>query len=213
MALLPHDPQTDYNDAACQQSLLTGTGAERLCGIDKSLHGLAATHYYSGNFESARRYAALGIQIWRSGDVESQIEELDEPAIACLCHEGLCAWHFGGISSCHGIENIRARGGVLCVPYFLTLKAEALHLADRTSEALEAMKEAETLVEASEERWWFAELYRLRGVFLTRLGADEAQIEEAFCESDQDREETKIDFLDETRGSNLRGASLPKGER
>jgi hypothetical protein len=33
------------------------------------------------------------------------------------------------------------------------------------------------------ERWWCAELYRLRGVFLTRLGADVAQIEGAFCEA------------------------------
>ena len=69
------------------------------------------------------------------------------------------------------------------MPYFLTLKAEPLHLADRTCEALEAIEEAEALVERSEERWWCAELYRLRGVFLTRLGANEAQIEEAFCEA------------------------------
>ena len=49
---------------------------------------------------------------------------------------------------------------------FLALKAEALHLADRTSEALEAIAEAEAWVERSEERWWCAELHRLRGVFL-----------------------------------------------
>jgi hypothetical protein len=36
------------------------------------------------------------------------------------------------------------------------LKAEALHLADRTSEVLEAINEAEALVERSEERWWRA---------------------------------------------------------
>ena len=58
---------------------------------------------------------------------------------------------------------------------FLALKAEALHLADRTSEALEAIREAEALVERSEERSWSAELHRLRGVFLTTIGADETQ--------------------------------------
>ena len=68
-----------------------------------------------------------------------------------------------------GIEDYRATGSMLCVPYFLALKAEALHLADRTSEALEAIKEAEALVERSEERWWCAELYRLRGVFLAAM--------------------------------------------
>ena len=74
----------------------------------------------------------------------------------------------------------RATGSKICVPYWLALKAEALHLADRTSEALEARREAEALVESSEERWWSAELYRLKGVFLTATGGDETQIEASF---------------------------------
>jgi predicted ATPase len=69
------------------------------------------------------------------------------------------------------------------VPYFLALKAEALHLAHRTSAALEAISEAEALVEKSEERWWCAELHRLRGVFLATIGADEVQIEAPFREA------------------------------
>ena len=72
---------------------------------------------------------------------------------------------------------------MLGVPYYLTLKAEALHLADRTSEALEAITEAEALAERSQERWWSAELHRLRGVFLTAMGADETQIEASLCEA------------------------------
>jgi Protein kinase domain/NACHT domain len=58
-----------------------------------------------------------------------------------------------------------------------------MHLAERTSEALEAIREAEALVEKSEERWWCAELHRLRGVFLAALGADETEIEASFCEA------------------------------
>jgi hypothetical protein len=57
----------------------------------------------------------------------------------------------------------------------LAYKAEALHLADRTSEALEVVNEAEALVERFEERRWCAELHRLRGVFLTAIGAEETQ--------------------------------------
>jgi predicted ATPase len=82
-----------------------------------------------------------------------------------------------------GIGDYRATGAIIGLPFDLALKAEALHLADRTSEALEAIKEAEAFVERSEERWWSAELHRLRGVFLTALGADQAQIEAAFCEA------------------------------
>jgi hypothetical protein len=82
----------------------------------------------------------------------------------------------------NGIENYQAHGStIVLVPLWLALKAEALHLADRTSEALEVIREAEALGERSEERWWHAELYRLRGVFLATVGADENQIEASFC--------------------------------
>ncbi|MBV8969643.1 MAG: hypothetical protein JO331_11375, partial [Verrucomicrobia bacterium] len=81
----------------------------------------------------------------------------------------------------HGIENMRAGGWTLCLPYAHSIKAEALHLADRASEALEAIREAEALAERFEERWWCAELHRLRGVFLATIGADGAQIEASFC--------------------------------
>jgi predicted ATPase len=71
----------------------------------------------------------------------------------------------------NGIEEYRATGSMLFVPYWLGLKAEALYLAHRSSEALEAISEAEALAEKSEERWWCAELHRLRGMFfLTAMG-------------------------------------------
>jgi predicted ATPase len=80
-----------------------------------------------------------------------------------------------------GIRDCRAMGAMRNMPFFLALKAEAFHLADRTSEALKAIWEAEALAEEREERWWSAELHRLRGLFLVALGADEAQIEASFC--------------------------------
>jgi hypothetical protein len=79
-----------------------------------------------------------------------------------------------------GIRAYRATGSTLGVPFGLVLKAEALHLTDRTAEALDAIGEAETLVQNFGERSSCAELYRLRGVFLSRLGADQAEITEAF---------------------------------
>jgi hypothetical protein len=83
----------------------------------------------------------------------------------------------------HGIRDLRATGAVLGLPSHLARKAEALHLADRTSEALEAINEAEALAERFEQRSFCAELHRLRGVFLTALGADETQIEASFREA------------------------------
>ena len=69
---------------------------------------------------------------------------------------------------------------MLNLTYSLALKAEALHLTDRTSEALKAITEAEALIARTEERWWSAELHRLRAVFLTAMDAEETQIEASF---------------------------------
>jgi hypothetical protein len=77
------------------------------------------------------------------------------------------------------------------MPFLLALKAEALHLADRTVEAFEVIREADALVERFENRYWSAELHRLRGVFLAALGADETQIEASFCEAISTAKEQK----------------------
>jgi ATP/maltotriose-dependent transcriptional regulator MalT len=82
-----------------------------------------------------------------------------------------------------GIRNLRETGTVLALPHYLARKAEALHLADRTSEALEAINEAEALAERFEQRIYRATLHRLRGVFLAAIGAEETQIEASFCEA------------------------------
>jgi hypothetical protein len=92
----------------------------------------------------------------------------------------------------NGLENYRAHGSlIVSVPLWLALKAEALHLAYLTSEALEAITEAEALVVRTEERWWCAELHRLRGVFLTTMGAGETQIEASFSEAIRIAQEQK----------------------
>jgi predicted ATPase len=82
-----------------------------------------------------------------------------------------------------GVRDSCATGSVLGLPYFLGLKAEVLHLADRTSGALEAIEAAEKVAETYEQREWCPELHRLRGVFLAAQGADETQIEASFCEA------------------------------
>jgi predicted ATPase len=94
-----------------------------------------------------------------------------------------------------GIEDLRKTGSILMVPYCLSLKSEALHLADRSSDALDAIKEAEALVEKSQECWWSAELNRLRGVFLAAMGAHETQIELSFHEAIRTAREQKSTSL------------------
>jgi predicted ATPase len=83
----------------------------------------------------------------------------------------------------HGMGDWRATGSMLGVPFHLALRAEVLYLQDRTTEALEAIRETQELIERSGERWWCAELYRLRAVFLASVGAEEKRIEASFCEA------------------------------
>jgi tetratricopeptide (TPR) repeat protein len=229
---------------------------------------LAFTLYFLGDFQTALQHAMRGVRIWRSGDVQSPIEEINASAVSCLVFEGLSEWHLGQVASCkanieeaialarelndmhglavaliftaflahleqdlsgverlasdvielstrhgfalwlagggvfqgwarsvsgdtvggisridEGVEALRATGSVRMVPYCLGLKGEALHLAGHTFKALEAIEEAEELVEESEERWWSAELHRLKAVFLAAVGADETQIEASFQEA------------------------------
>ena len=94
-----------------------------------------------------------------------------------------------------GIRSIRSTDSILTLPYWLAIKAEALHLVDRSSESLQAISEAEALVDRSKERAWSAELHRLRGVFLTAMGAEETQIEASLCEAIRIAKEQKSTSL------------------
>jgi len=51
-------------------------------------------------------------------------------------------------------------------PYYLALLAEASAQVGQTAEGLEALAEALATLARSRERWWEAELYRLRGELL-----------------------------------------------
>jgi predicted ATPase len=95
-----------------------------------------------------------------------------------------------------GIRNYRATGTALAMPFNLVRKAEALHLANRTSEALEAINEAQAMVESSGEHLSCAEMHRFRGVFLATIGADETQIEASFCTAIRTAKEQKAISLE-----------------
>jgi hypothetical protein len=110
-----------------------------------------------------------------------------------------------------GIRDLRATGAVLGLPHSLTLKAEALYLADRTSEALEVINEAEAVAERIELRGLFSRLHRLRGVFLAAMGAERAQIEASFCEAIRiAREQKSISMAKRAEGTHAEYRRLNK---
>ena len=127
----------------------------------------------------------------------AELERLASDLIELATRHNFAFWRAVGVvfrgwarsvsgETTEGISTDREGNSGLCVhpigtlvPLFLALKAEALHLADRSSEALEAIIEAEALAERLMGAV-SAELHRLRGVFLTAIGADETKIEASF---------------------------------
>ena len=67
-------------------------------------------------------------------------------------HQGIAAW--------------RRTGAALQVPYFCSLLADVAARLGHPEDGLQALSEAQALVEQHEERWWEAEIFRLRGVLL-----------------------------------------------
>ena len=67
---------------------------------------------------------------------------------------------------CQGLGAFRTTGGELNRTYYLALLAEAYGQGGQADEGLRVLTEALAGVQGSRERWWEAELYRLKGEIL-----------------------------------------------
>jgi predicted ATPase len=80
-----------------------------------------------------------------------------------------------------GLATIQSMGLALMRPYGLSLLAEAYGQVGQPEAGLTLLAEALTLVGATEERWWEAELHRLQGVLQLQLPSpDVSQVERCF---------------------------------
>ena len=186
------DPGVACRVLAAQILWLLGYPERALAHIHEALalaHELS--HPYSLAF--ARLWAALVSQLGR--DVVAAHEQA-EATVALATEQGfplMAAWGTSlrgwalvmqgqgeeeMIQVRQGIAAWRATGGALGVPYFCTVLAEVADYLGHTEDGLRALAEAHTLVEEQEERWWEAEVYRLRGVLLLRQpGTPQAEAE------------------------------------
>src|SRR5262249_51958184 len=114
------------------------------------------------------------------------VHEQAEAAVALATEQGFAQWVAHGTSlrgwalamqgqGEEGIAQVRqgiaawqATGSALAVPSFCTVLADVCAHLGHTADGLQALVEAHTLVEQQEERWWEAEIYRLRGVLLLK---------------------------------------------
>jgi class 3 adenylate cyclase/predicted ATPase len=146
---------------------------------------LALAHELSHPFSLAfvRYWVAFVFQVCRN---VSAVQEQAEAAVALSTERGFPLWAAAGTSlrgwalaiqdqGTEGIAQVRqgiaawrTSGGALWVPYYCTVLAEAYDHLGHTADGLQALAEAHTLVEQQEERWWEAEISRLRGVVLLK---------------------------------------------
>jgi predicted ATPase len=74
-----------------------------------------------------------------------------------------------------GLTAYRATGAELMRPYFLALLTEAYGKMEQPEEGLTALAEALATVDKTGERWWEAELYRLKGELTLRQAGSRLQ--------------------------------------
>jgi predicted ATPase len=85
-----------------------------------------------------------------------------------------------GIAQIHqGLSTRQTTGADLARPYWLALLAEVYGEAGQAEEGLSVLSEAFIVVRRNGERWWEAELYRLKGELLLRQAAGLSAVPEA----------------------------------
>jgi predicted ATPase/class 3 adenylate cyclase len=171
---------------------LLGYPAQALARLHEAL-GLAHELSHPHSLAFALVWAANVAQFRR--DVPAAHEHA-EAAVALATEQGFPLWG-ALVTSCRGwalamqgqgeagmaqvrqgIAAYRATGAAVHVPYLCTMLAEISAHLGYTEDGLQALVEAHTLVEQHENRWWEAEVHRLRGVLLLRQpGTPQAEAE------------------------------------
>jgi len=95
-----------------------------------------------------------------------------------------------------GTRDLRATGTVPGLPYYLALKAEAVYLVDRTSEALEAINEGEALAERLSSVWCFPDCTGIAVCFSRLLVLRRPKLRLRFCEAIRIAREQKSILLE-----------------
>jgi predicted ATPase len=171
-----HDPGVACRGLAAMALWLLGYPDQALARLHEALMlAHALSHPFSLGW--ARCIAAFVSQFLR--DVPT-VHEQAEAAVALATEQGFPLWVAWGTSLRgwaramqdqveegrgairQGIAACRAAGNALYVQYFCTVLAEVCTHLGHPEDGLQALAEAHTLVEQHEERWWEAEIYRLR---------------------------------------------------
>jgi class 3 adenylate cyclase/predicted ATPase len=195
MFRMGQDPGVACRASAALTLWLLGYPAQALAHLHEAL---TLAHELSHPYSLAFAWCWAGCVYQFRRDV-SAVHEQAEAAVALSTEQGFPQWAAWGISLRgwaaamqgqgevgmaqvrQGIAAWGATGAALLVPYFCTILADVSAHLGHIEAGLQALAEAHTLVEQHEERWWEAEVHRLRGVLLLRqLGTSPAEAETCF---------------------------------
>jgi predicted ATPase len=176
------DPGVACRAFAAWSLWLQGYPAQALARLHDTL---ALAHELSHPFSLAYARAMVAIVSQLRRDVPA-VHDHAEAAVALSTEPGFAYWVALGTScrgwalamqgqGAEGITQIRqgiaawrATGAAVAVSYLYTVLADVSAHLGYLEDGLQALAEAHTLVEQHEERWWEAEVCRLRGVLLLR---------------------------------------------
>jgi predicted ATPase len=145
-------------------------------GLAHTLFFAAIVHQLRGESRMAKKQAAAAVAISLEHGLALYYATATVTLGWGLIEEG---WHQLAIENIRqGLDAHQATGTVLLLPHFLALMAEALGADGQTKEALRVLDEALEIAERTGERYYDAELHRLKGEL--QLTASTAQREACF---------------------------------
>ena len=101
VALFLHRRQAEHSAGSRTTSPFVGNGAKQLRGNDRSLSGFGINALLFGRVRDRATIRDAWCSDMAVGGEQYNAEDLDAPAVVCLCYEALCQWHVGEIASCH----------------------------------------------------------------------------------------------------------------
>jgi predicted ATPase len=149
--------------------------------VNFSLCYLAATHCFRRDRDAALRVANESIEMAREQGFATWIGVSQMIRGHALVRGGDVAAGLADIDA--GLRAHHAIKAVTYRPFGLALRAEALAVAGRIEGSLDAIEEALALSGRTGERFYLAELWRLKGEALARRGGTAAEAERALGEA------------------------------
>ncbi len=162
----------------CQETLHLGREASQAHSQAHAQHFAALAHQFRREWQSAGALAAATVELateqglawwlawgtilrgWAMTEAGKAVEGIDELR--------------------RGLEAYQVTGGEVFHPYFQCLLAEAYAKTGQARAGLATLDAAQALVEKNNQRFWEAEVYRLRGELLLLGGAAAEEVVQCF---------------------------------